>query len=126
MRIKAQPRVSDVARVKGLPHEELSQRCPDGRKNLPSEPCSNRECPWNINGPPYMNCAFVVYEAVGLTAKKLSLEEIGGMLGITREGVRQVEKRALRKLHLRVEADLEKLPQPEVPAVQYDDLPVGW
>jgi hypothetical protein len=106
VKLKAQPRVNDVAIVKGLHHNELAERCPDKRTHLPTEPCTNVLCPWSIEGEPYMNCSFVVYEAVGQTAKKLSLEEIGVMEGLTREGVRQIEKRALRKIHLNLTRDL--------------------
>ncbi len=106
MKLKAQPRVNDVAIVKGRLHNELAERCPDRRPHLPTEPCTNVLCPWSIQGEPYMNCSFVVYEAVGQTAKKLSLEEIGVMEGLTREGVRQIEKRALRKIHLNLTSDL--------------------
>jgi hypothetical protein len=125
VRKKAQPRTSDVARVKGLPHQELSERCPDGRDSLPNEPCNNSTCPWSVNGLPYLNCSFVVYEAVALTAKKLSLEEIGVMEGITREGVRQIEKRALKKLLLATEEDIDSLPPLPVP-LQHQELPPGW
>ena len=74
-----------------------------------------------------MNCSFVVYEAVAQTAKKLSLEEIGAMEGITREGVRQIEKRALRKLRLQVvPEDLDELPIALYPGPANAELPVGW
>jgi hypothetical protein len=74
-----------------------------------------------------MNCSFVVYEAVAQTAKKLSLEEIGAMEGITREGVRQIEKRALRKLRLQLVADdPDELPGPPCHLPTHAELPAGW
>lgn len=67
---------------------------------LPEETCTNQSCPWSVNALPYKNCSFVVFQAVDVTGNKLSLEEIGEMEGLTREGVRQIEKRALRKLRV--------------------------
>ena len=41
-----------------------------------------------------MNCTFVAAEAGG----EHTLEAIGGMMGITREGVRVIELRAMKKI----------------------------
>jgi hypothetical protein len=91
-----------VKEVEGTPNEELTERCPDRLTVLPEEPCTNQSCPWSIAAPIYRNCSFVVFQAVDATGNKLSLEEIGEMEGITREGVRQIELRALRKLRQRL------------------------
>lgn len=104
MRVKAQPRVTEVADLAGTPHTELAMRCPEKLPTLPSTPCPNQSCPWHVDGPSYMNCSFVVYEAVAQTGQKLSLEEIGDMLGITREGVRQIEKKAILRVRRRMKA----------------------
>jgi DNA-directed RNA polymerase sigma subunit (sigma70/sigma32) len=74
-----------------------------------------------------MNCAFVVFEAVAETAKKLSLEEIGAMEGITREGVRQIEKRALKKIRLPLLGDeTTKAPRNPGASLQSAARPPGW
>ena len=102
--MKPSPRTAEVAVVAGALHAELSSRCPDKHPNLPIAPCPNQSCPWHLDGPAYMNCSFVAFEAVAATRDRLSLEEIGDMLGITREGVRQIEKRAIQRLRLRMKA----------------------
>ena len=127
MRTKAQPRTQDVERINGQSNLELSERCPEQRASLPTVPCSNQECPWSVRGRPYMNCSFVVFEAVAQTAKKLSLEEIGEMEGLTREGVRQIEMRALKKIRLRLPADGgAEAPRMPGASLQSADLPLGW
>jgi len=102
VRVKAKPRVTEVTDLAGTPHAELAARCPEQRPSLPSDPCPNESCPWRVNGPSYMNCSFVIFEAVAQTRQMLTLSEIGTMLGITREGVRQIEKKALLRVRRRM------------------------
>jgi hypothetical protein len=73
-----------------------------------------------------MNCSFVVFAAVGQTAKKLSLEEIGAMEGITREGVRQIEKRAIKKIRLAIFPADAAEPEPALPVLEAAAMPPGW
>ena len=95
MKVKQQLHTSVVARITGLTSRELTDRCPDLRKVFPSLPCTNGGCEFAIRQPEYMNCSFVASEAGEHT-----LEAVGEMMGITREGARQIEKRALVKLRL--------------------------
>jgi len=50
-----------------------------------------------------MNCSFLAAEAGGHT-----LEAIGEMMGITREGVRLIQIRALKKLRVCLEETAEQ------------------
>src|SRR5260370_38223192 len=112
MKIKVQSRVAEVIALAGTPHAEVAARCPEQRSNLPSKPCPNESCPWRVNGPSYMNCSFVAFEAVAQTRQHLTLDEIGSMLGITREGVRQIEKKAMRRVRRRMLAAQMLEPRP--------------
>lgn len=82
-----------VERRKGLTSKELAENCPDSRIVFPSKPCTNVGCEYAIKQTAYLNCTFVAAEAGEHT-----LEAIGEMMGLTREGVRVIELRALRKV----------------------------
>lgn len=104
MRTKARPRTSEVELIKGTPSHEIQARCLDQRTTFPTKPCTNWLCPWWLDrGPAYLNCSFVASEAA--RGVGLSLEEIGEMLDITREGIRQIEIKASRKLESRFARD---------------------
>lgn len=60
-----------------------------------------------------MNCSFLAAEAGGHT-----LEAIGEMLGITREGVRLIQIRALEKLR----AGLDETPEQHEPSLYESSL----
>jgi hypothetical protein len=96
VRLKPKPRTEEVEEIRGLSSKQLTERCPDLRKVFPVSPCCNFACEWSINEPAYMNCSFVASE----TGAQHSLEEIGKMMGLTREGVRVIELRALAKARL--------------------------
>lgn len=104
MRLKASPRIAEVALLAGTPHSELATRCPDQRTHLPIVPCSDKNCPWSLDSPSYMNCSFMAFEAVAETGQGLTLEEIGQTIGLTREGVRQIQDRALLRLRRRMQS----------------------
>lgn len=72
---------------------ELTENCPDNRTVFPVTPCTNCGCRYTISQKEYMNCTFIAAESGDHT-----LEAIGQMLGITREGVRLIEIRAIKKL----------------------------
>jgi hypothetical protein len=102
VRIKRELNIAEVDRIKGETSRELADRCPDRLVVFPSSPCTNIGCKYAIQQPGYMNCTFVAAETGEHT-----LEAIGEMMGITREGVRLIEARALAKLR----AGLEKQQQ---------------
>lgn len=54
------------------------------------------ECPWWVDGSSYKNCSFLAAEAGDHT-----LAEIGNMIGVSRERVRQIENSAIKKLRTR-------------------------
>ena len=94
MRVKRELDATRAHQIKGMTSKELADRCPDTRVVFPSSPCVNGGCSYAINEPLYMNCTFVAAEAGGAH----TLEKIGEMIGVTREGVRVIESRALRKI----------------------------
>jgi len=94
MRVKKKLDTSRTFRIKGHTSLELATHCPDERAVFPSSPCVNVGCEYAIDEHGYMNCTFVAAEAGG----SHTLEEIGEMMGVTREGVRVIEKRAMRKI----------------------------
>lgn len=93
MRVKRELNTRGVERIKGLTSKELADNCPDLRSVFPLSPCKNFGCEYAINEPGYMNCTFVASEV-----SEHTLEAIGEMMGITREGVRLIEVRALKKV----------------------------
>jgi len=56
-------------------------------------PCEDRGCDWFIKKKSFCNCS-IVAENYG----PFNLEEVGKMMGVTHEWVRQIEKEALKKL----------------------------
>lgn len=96
MQVKKTPDERLVTRLAGKSSLELADKCPDRLVVFPSDACSNIGCEYSIHQPGYMNCTFVAAEAGG----EHSLESIGEMMGITREGVRLIEVRAMKKLRL--------------------------
>ena len=74
---------------KPVPH----MRCDRALGAYPSDVCDRTTCKWFVRNTYYNNCAWIGYEMGNHT-----LEEVGFMLGVTRERVRQIEAKALRKL----------------------------
>jgi Sigma-70, region 4 len=68
-------------------------RCERGLDGYPADVCDRTSCRWYVRNMYYNNCAWIGYEMGNHT-----LEEVGFMLGVTRERVRQIEAKALRKL----------------------------
>lgn len=97
VRIKRKLDLDIADRRKGLTSLELAEHCPDSRFVFPQRPCTNVGCEYAIKQPSYMNCTFVAAECGEHT-----LEAIGEMMGLTREGVRVIEMRALRKVRRRL------------------------
>ena len=61
-----------------------------------TEICWDCTCAWFIRREVYLNCTWVACNFGPFT-----LEEIGSMMGITRERVRQIEVKALKRLQYR-------------------------
>ena len=68
-------------------------RCERNLAGYPPDVCDRTSCKWYVRNMYYNNCAWIGYEMGNHT-----LEEVGFMLGVTRERVRQIEAKALRKL----------------------------
>ena len=58
-----------------------------------TETCQNYSCEWQLKNESFFNCTWVACNHGPFT-----LEEVGNMMGVTRERIRQIENKALRKL----------------------------
>jgi hypothetical protein len=95
MRVWGPPKTERVQKmVEGLAEKPVPHmRCERGLTGYPGDVCDRTACKWHVRNMYYNNCAWIGYEMGNHT-----LEEVGFMLGVTRERVRQIEAKALRKL----------------------------
>lgn len=72
-----------------------SECLPDGSNS--SRPCGYVKCRHHLSSNSEHSCSLDLAELGGMT-----LDEVGQVMGVTRERVRQIEVEALRKFRLRV------------------------
>jgi len=71
--------------------------------HLIREICRDNTCEWFIKNENFSNCTWVACNFGPFT-----LEEVGEMMGVTRERIRQIEAKALKKLQHKKRRDLLK------------------
>ena len=65
------------------------------KTTLISEICTDGTCEWHLKNESFLNCTWVACNYGPFT-----LEEVGDMMGVTRERIRQIEETAIRKLRI--------------------------
>jgi hypothetical protein len=66
-----------------------------------TEICPDSVCEWTVKNEKYFNCTWVACNYGPFT-----LEEVGSMMGVTRERIRQIEAKAIIKLQHKKRRDI--------------------
>jgi hypothetical protein len=66
-----------------------------------TEICPDSICEWTVKNEKYFNCTWVACNYGPFT-----LEEVGSMMGVTRERIRQIEAKAIIKLQHKKRKDI--------------------
>jgi len=70
---------------------------------LIDEICIDTTCEWRLKNEAFLNCTWVACNYGPFT-----LEEVGDMMGVTRERIRQIEAKAIKKLQHKKRKDVLK------------------
>lgn len=70
------------------------------RGELIAAVCTETTCEWKLKNEVFLNCTWVACNFGPFT-----LEEVGEMMGVTRERIRQIEAKALKKLQHKKRSD---------------------
>jgi len=77
---------------------------------LITEICMDTSCEWRLKNETFFNCTWVACNFGPFT-----LEEVGEMMGVTRERIRQIEAKALKKLqHKKRRDQLKDFASPDI------------
>lgn len=63
------------------------------KRELITEICQDSDCVWSLKSEIFCNCTWVACNYGPFT-----LEQVGNMMGVTRERIRQIEVKALKRL----------------------------